>query len=120
MKIKLFIAAAVIIFALGIVGSVFVLSSSPKSLVRISQDGKTLYTIDLSTAENSEFNIEYNGGVNTIEIKDGKIRVRDADCPDKTCVKTDWLSSSAMPIVCLPHKLVIEFCDSDGVDAVTR
>ena len=32
-----------------------------------------------------------------------------------------WLSNSAMPIVCLPHKLVIEFTeDTGGVDALTR
>ncbi|MEE1172797.1 MAG: NusG domain II-containing protein [Ruminococcus sp.] len=120
MKTKPFIAAAVIIFVLGIAGSIFALTSSPKNTVRISQDGKILYTINLSVARDEEFEIKCSEGTNTIEIRDGKIRVRDADCPDKTCVKTGWLSSAAMPIVCLPHRLVIEFCEEGGVDAVTR
>ena len=58
---------------------------------------------------------------NTIEIKDGKIRVKSAECPDKTCVHMGWLSSSAMPIVCLPNHLVIRFAASDNdVDAVAN
>ena len=92
MKTKPFIAAAVIIFVLGIAGSIFALTSSPKNTVRISQDGKILYTIDLSVAKDEEFEIKCSEGTNTIEIRDGKIRVRDADCPDKTCVKTGFLS----------------------------
>ncbi len=120
MKIKPFIAAAVIIFALGIAGSIFALTSSSKNLVRISQGGKTLYTIDLSLAKDDKIEIKCSEGTNIIEIKDGKIRVSDADCPDKTCVKSGWLSSSAMPIVCLPHRLIIEFCSESDVDAVTR
>ena len=56
-----------------------------------------------------------------MDIKDRQIRVKDADCPDKTCVGMGWLSSSSMPIVCLPHKLVIQFTDDTGdVDALTR
>ena len=115
-KILLIIAAA--IFVLGIVGSIFVLNAPQKESAVIKRDDKILYTINLKTAEDRTFDIEYNGSVNTVEIKDGKIRVKDSDCPDKVCVKTGWLTSSAVPIVCLPHHLVIEFEDSGEIDAV--
>ncbi|MBQ3330505.1 MAG: NusG domain II-containing protein [Ruminococcus sp.] len=120
MKNKVFIIVIIIIFVLGIVGSAVVLLMPPKSRIRVVSDGETVYTADLRTAEDTVFDVEYQGHVNTVEIKDHRIRVKEADCPDQTCVRMGWLSSSAAPIVCLPHKLVIEFTDGADVDAVTR
>ncbi|HOV15964.1 MAG TPA: NusG domain II-containing protein [Candidatus Cloacimonadota bacterium] len=40
------------------------------------------------------------------EIKNGKIRMLQADCPDKICVRQGW--SDMMPIICLPNQIVIE------------
>lgn len=120
MKNKGFFAAIIIIFLIGIVGSAVVFSMPSKSYVRILSDGETVYTVDLLTAQDTAFDIEYQGHINTVEIKDHKICVKEADCPDQTCVRMGWLSNASMPIVCLPHKLVIEFTDGADVDAVTR
>lgn len=121
MKVKVVAVIIAVIFIAGAAGSVLVLTSAPKSTVRIISDGEVLYTIDLDTAEDAAFDIRTDSGVNTVEIKDHAIRVSDADCPDKTCVRMGRLTSSSMPIVCLPHHLVIEFADGAGdVDAVTR
>ena len=120
MKSKGFIAAIIIIFVLGIVGSAVVLLMPSRSHIRVVCDGETVYTADLRTAEDTVFDVAYQGHINTVEIQDHKIRVKEADCPDQTCVRMGWLSSSSMPIVCLPHKLVIEFTDGADVDAVTR
>ena len=110
-----------VIFLFGVIGSVLVLSASPTSSVRIICDGEVIRTVDLLTAPDEIFVLDYQGHTNTIEIRDRKIRVRDADCPDRTCVSMGWLSSSSMPIVCLPHHLVIEFIgETDALDAVTR
>jgi hypothetical protein len=99
-----------------------VLFSPKKNTVNIKRDGEILYSFDLSSAKDKTFKIPYGNSSNTIEIKDGRIRVHSAECPDKTCVNTGWLSSASMPIVCLPNHLVIEFSDSDPteVDAVAR
>lgn len=118
MKNKVLIIIAAAIFLLGIAGCFLVLNAPEKDNVVIKQDDKILYTINLRTAEDKTFDIDYKGHVNTVEIKDGKIRVKQADCPDKVCVKTGWLSSSAIPIVCLPNHLVIEFEDKGEIDAV--
>ena len=48
-------------------------------------------------------------GVNVIEVKRGSVRVSEADCPDGFCVSLGWVDGGAIPIVCLPHKLVISF-----------
>lgn len=121
MKYKIIGGIIAAVFLLGTIGSIWVLNARPKNTVRIVSDGEVLYTIDLSTAEDKNLTIEHGGHQNTIEIKEHKIRVSEADCPDQTCVKMGWLKSASMPIVCLPHSLVIEFTDgTDDVDALTR
>lgn len=75
--------------------------------IEIVQDGKVLYTMAYPTAETRTFHIESENGWNEITIRDGSICISDADCPDQTCVKTGMLRSESLPIVCLPHKLVI-------------
>ena len=120
-KYVVLIAVIAVIFIAGVVGSVIVLNAPKKNTVLIKSGGKVIYTLDLSRESDREFEIKTEHGSNTVEIKDGKIRVKSADCPDNTCVRMGWLSSSAMPIVCLPHELVIEFDDNDGgVDAVAE
>lgn len=120
MKNKILIITAGLLFVIGIIGSILVLNAPADDVVVIKRDDKILYTIDLKTAEDKTFDITYGGEKNTVEIKGGKIRVKDADCPDKVCVKTGWLSSSAIPIVCLPHHLVIEFRGKSEIDAVAK
>ncbi len=121
MKYKVIGGIIAAVFLVGVVCSVLVLTAQPKSTVRIVSDGETLYAIDLRTAKDTTFDIVYGGHVNTVEIKDSQIRVKAADCPDQTCVKMGWLKSSTMPIVCLPHRMVIEFTgDTADVDALTR
>lgn len=43
----------------------------------------------------------------TVHVKDGKVWVTDADCPDKTCVHTGVIGSAGQKIVCLPNRIVI-------------
>lgn len=118
MKIKILIIIAAVIFAVGIAGCILVLNAPEKDTAVIKRDNKILYTIDLNSAQDKVFDIRYKNSKNTVEIKDGKIRVKDAECPDKVCVKTGWLSSSAVPIVCLPNHLVIEFASEGEIDAM--
>lgn len=43
---------------------------------------------------------------NTVQIKDHRVRMLKADCPDQRCLKQGF--SSMLPIICLPNNLVIE------------
>lgn len=115
------IGVAALIFAAGVVGSIVVLNAPKRDTVRIKSGGEVVYTLDLSVEPDRCFDVKCGGGVNTVEIKGGKIRVKAADCPDKTCVRMGWLESAAAPIVCLPHGLIIEFAEDGGeVDAVAK
>lgn len=121
-NIKIWFVLFAVILAVGIIGSVLALQKSESNIVEIVQDGEVLYRLDLSAYKESEtIEIECNGGKNTVLIENGKICMSHADCPDQTCVNMGWLQSSSLPIVCLPHHLVIQFADhSDAVDGVVN
>lgn len=76
----------------------------------IYQEGRLLKTIDLSsvTAPYSFIIAAPAGGYNTIEVCPGTIGMTDADCPDMLCVSMGYADASLLPIVCLPHALVIQ------------
>ena len=91
MKNKVFVIIIAVLFIAGIVGSIIVLTSPPKSCVRVLSDGEVVYSADLSIVEDTTFDVNYQGHVNTVEILDHQIRVQSADCPDQTCVNMGWL-----------------------------
>ena len=47
-------------------------------------------------------------GVNIIKIKDNKIGIIEADCPDKVCMNPEYIEKAGESLVCLPHKVMIE------------
>ncbi|MDO5564083.1 MAG: NusG domain II-containing protein [Eubacteriales bacterium] len=57
------------------------------------------------------YTIKDNDNYNTIEISNGGIRVIDANCKDKTCVRVGFIypNNHNSIIACLPHKLLIQF-----------
>ena len=43
-----------------------------------------------------------------IEIKDGRIRVAESDCPKGVCKQAGWVRTPGRSIVCVPNKVLIE------------
>lgn len=78
-------------------------------------EGKMLYTLDL--AVDREVTVTTEQGSNTVTVRDGKIAVTDADCPDHYCMARGWCSGGAQ-IVCLPNRLVIKFVGEQQIDGV--
>ena len=74
--------------------------------IRITVNGKKFGTYSLD--KNREIKVENETGYNVIIIEDGKAYVRDADCPDKYCVKMGKISGNSESLVCLPHKMIVE------------
>lgn len=74
------------------------------------QNGSLLQTIDLAAVTTPySFTVQApDGGFNTIVVRHNSIGMTDADCPDKLCVAMGYTNKSLLPIVCLPHGLVIE------------
>ncbi len=88
---------------------------------QVIRDGEVLYEINLSAVEEPySFTVTgKDGGVNVIEVEPGRIRVSDADCPDRICVHQGWLSTQSVPVVCVPHRLMIRLVSGTGPDAYT-
>ena len=89
------------------------LPGEPASQAEIWLDGALYKTVDLS--ENQEFIVQSEYGSNTVTVKDGKIAVTAADCPDHYCMKRGFCDSGTQ-IVCLPNRLVIKFVGAQEVD----
>lgn len=87
----------------------------------IKAEGKVLRTIDLDPAGGNEI-IQIAGrlGPATVEVAAGKIRMREANCPEQICVKQSWIQSPGSTIVCLPGEIIIHVDGPAPVDAVTR
>ncbi len=118
--------AAVIatLLALSLAGCLLVwLLSRGGTVANIYLDGELVRSIDLARLdEGFPFSVEGPAGANTIQAEPGRIRVSHADCPDQVCVHQGWISSAAVPIVCLPNRLVIEITThsaQEDLDAVT-
>lgn len=81
---------------------------SEGSFAVVYRDGRCIYAVDLSKVDEPyELTFSDESGYNRIRVERGKIAIVDADCPDRVCVDSGWLSDSALPIVCLPHRIVI-------------
>ena len=99
------------IFAVVIVLLIFLkLTSKDGEKVSVRVDGKEIARYELS--EDREVVIDgYNGGVNTLIIKDKKAYIKDADCPDKLCEHQGKIHLVGQSLVCLPHRVVVEIVD---------
>lgn len=73
----------------------------------ITLNGKTTEKLSLTEAESKYITVKGAEGT-VIEINNGRIRVKSADCPDKICVNAGYISNVGERIVCLPKKLIVE------------
>lgn len=106
-KILLVLLLAAVVLSAGFI---FLKKEKPSTPVaRITRDGELLREIPLDEVKESySFVVEDELGSNTILVEPGRIRVSEADCPDQVCVNQGFISDGTVPVVCLPHKLMIE------------
>jgi hypothetical protein len=102
------IACIIVISSIGVFAYLNIIKGS-HHIAEIKQDGKIIRTIDLDKVDKPvEIKIANKDGYNVIRIETGRIRIIDADCPDKLCVKAGWITESGQSVICLPHKLIIK------------
>ena len=58
---------------------------------------------EYSVSQNGTYTVAGELGPTTFEIKDGRVRITDSPCPNKTCISQGWHN----PLVCLPNKVII-------------
>ena len=116
MKTKYWILLlSALLLVCGIGGAFLLAPGEASSHAQIVSDGRVLHTVDLRF--DREIQITTDIGSNTVTVKDGKIAVTQADCPDHYCMERGYCAGGT-PIVCLPNKLVISFLEDQEVDGI--
>ena len=68
---------------------------------------------EYSASQNGTYSVSGELGPTTFEIKDGRVRIIDSPCPNKTCISQGWHN----PLVCLPNKVMITVEGESSVKA---
>lgn len=83
-------------------------NNTPAVFAEVTVGGEVYKRFDLS--KDYEGDIPgIHGGTNHLVIKDGKVQVTQASCPDKICVSQGVIAFSwDQPIVCLPNQVMVQ------------
>lgn len=75
------------------------------ALVHITAEGTEYAVVPLD--EDQTINVPGPLGTTVVEIRDGRVRVLDSPCPNKTCVSQGWAEAEGDTIICLPNRVSI-------------
>lgn len=91
-------------------------------IAEIYQNGVLIQTVSLHDVSSPyTIPISQKGKENILLVSEGSIRMESANCPDKLCVHQGEIHTGSAPIVCLPHRLVIQIKNgTSSVDAVSQ
>ena len=117
MKTRTWIVIFALLLALCIGASFyFLMPAEASDYAEITSHGQVVKTVDLRIDQ--EFMISpAEGQWNTITVKDGKVGVTEASCPDHYCMKRGFCNSGT-EIVCLPNRMTIRFLGTQEIDAI--
>ena len=71
--------------------------------------------------QNEDQTIVINEG-NTCEIRDGRVRMTEADCPDKVWIRSREISKAGESTVCLPNHVFLKITGSESseIDSIAE
>lgn len=111
-------ADLILIIIILIICGIFLLpkTSDNKDLTAVLyKDGQVVRKIDLNKVT-EPYEFEFAGA--TVRVEKNQIRYLTADCPDKVCVNTGWLSHAGDTASCLPARTVITIEGGSGEDVM--
>ena len=113
------IAAALALVVLGSVAWIAFFRGETENLrVVIEVDGEVYADYDMDEVKGIVPISTPNGGENRLWVQEDLVFMDSANCPDQTCVKQGVIKDSTVPIVCLPHKVIVRIEGGEsGLDA---
>ena len=102
-KKELFIILGILAFSILLWGISAIVRKGEHPTVKITVDGEEYGTYNLD-----EDQLIHINDTNTCEIRDGKVYMTEATCPDKLCIHQKAIDKTGGIIICLPNKVVIE------------
>lgn len=103
-----------------IVASFFVVGAADirGNEVLIQVDGRVVHKTSLNDTHRTV--VRGTRGSLTVETREGKVAIIEADCPNHVCMKIGWQSHAGEVIVCVPNKTVVRILgEQKGVRATT-
>ena len=82
----------------------------------VQQNGQTVTVLPLDT-DTDYIVTGTDGASNTVRIRDGRVSVCAASCPDGLCVRHRAVSRAGESIICLPNRVVVTVDGAADVDA---
>jgi hypothetical protein len=80
----------------------------------IIKNGKSIKELKLSEIKN-RIEINNNGEYDVLIVaENGKIHFEEANCPDKVCIKTGWISKPGQSAACVPAGIIIKITGEDS------
>lgn len=113
MKTKYWVLIFSVLAVVCLGASPFLLRGEDAAVAEVYSHGELVATLPL--AIDREITVDEK---NTVTVKDGKVAVTWADCPDQYCVERGYCSGGA-DVVCLPNRLVISFTGEQELDGVS-
>lgn len=113
--------AVIILLTAGII-AIYLLNTinmnNDNSFVKIEVEGETyIYPLD------SNMTKVFKGAIGntTVEISNGKAKIIQSDCKNKTCIKIGSIYKNGQSTACLPNRILvtIEGGNSDEVDVIS-
>ena len=93
-------------------------SAAENPRVVIEVDGEVYASYDMDEVKGIVPISTPNGGENRLWVQEDLVFMDSANCPDQTCVKQGVIKDGTVPIVCLPHKVIVRIEGGEsGLDA---
>lgn len=117
-KNDIILAAGVILLAAALFLAYLLWSGGRGGIIEVTMDGEVYKRFSLDKDQEEEISTSY--GKNRLIIEGGSAYIKEADCPDKICVRQGKISKKGQTIICLPHKIAITVIEGEegDIDAV--
>ena len=91
--------------------SLLIISAAALTVILLTRTQGGYAVVTLNGKEVGKYSLSNDGeysvgdGSNIIAIEDGKVHMKHADCPDRTCIKRGSIFRSGESITCLPNRV---------------
>ena len=122
-KADKWLIAILLVAALGgIALSVKTMTAGGDQSAYVYKEGQLVQIIKLRVGYTEQLRLGGSEHFNLVVAENGRVRIAEADCPDKICVRTGWISIAPQQIVCLPYRVVVRIQSGaqNDIDDITR
>ncbi len=107
MKKNIIFTLVLLFVAIAAFASILLTNSNTKNAVVSVANGQT-YTLPLNSNKTYNYTTQTGSILDfTIEVKDGRARFIDSNCPDGLCENFGWVENSYDQAICLPAGVML-------------